>query len=141
MTIPSTPIKSLKKEAKRLFKQLKANNAQAIARVSQVLKNPSDISLMRIQHVIAVEHGFSKWEDLVKASEVDLHLPTKKESQVKLVSKRPVTPLGNMFRGPGIFPTSPHFAKLADMFDSMNLREQERYLDDDARRMGIFLNK
>lgn len=74
MTVMSTPIEQFKKEAKNLLRLVKANNAEASERVLRVLKDPIEISLMRIQHVIAVEHGFSKWEDLIKAPVVELHL-------------------------------------------------------------------
>lgn len=142
MTKLSTPIQHFKKEAKNLFKQVKANNAEAKERVLRVLKDPVDISLMRVQHVIAVEYGFSKWEDLIKASAVELCsaiAKNKANHNSRVPSSKPTgTPLGNFFRGPGILPTPPHYAALADMFDSMTREEQIRYLDEDARRMGFF---
>ena len=135
----STPIVYFKKEAKKLFRQVQSNDAEAIARAQRVLKDLSDISLMRIQHVVAIEYGFSKWEDLIKASPVDLHSAiSKKQASDPGSITRPLsnaTPLGNFFRGPGIIPTSPHFGALADMFDKMTLDEQRRYLDEDARAM------
>ena len=63
MTNLSTPIEYFKKEAKKLFKQIEANDAEALLRVRRVLKDQEDLTLMRIQHVIAVEHGFLKWEN------------------------------------------------------------------------------
>lgn len=138
----STPIEYFKKKAKKLFRQVRAGDPEALARVQRVLKDPTAVSLMRIQHVIAVEYGFSKWEDLIKGS-VELEAVIEKE---KINSRRAssglhhrtVTPLGNLFRGAGVLPTPPHFAALADMFDKMTPQEQERYLYEDARAMGLF---
>lgn len=142
MTKLSTPIEYFKKEAKRLFRQVQASDAEALARVQRVLKDPTDISLMRIQHVVAVEHGFSKWEDLIKASAVELQsaISMKKAGSHHSngLPNRTGTPLGNFLRGPGVIPTPPHLAALADMFDKMTMEEQRRYLDEDARRMGLF---
>ncbi len=57
----------------------------------------------------------------------------------KPAAKMPTgTPLGNFLRGSGIVPTPPHLAALADMFDKMTMEEQRQYLDEDARRMGLF---
>lgn len=257
MTNLSNPIEHFKKEAKKLFKQVKANNTEANCRVRQVLKDSVNISLMLIQHVVAVEYGFLKWDDLIKASIVELHLAitmkripllndfgiglynghhdlSKEESDaifennrkilresVELITKtigwlqtnlKPIktlnarresygykhlaekdigyitngvfiaaaiiagypykiivdspnvifgmseesikkiarshylnkqgnkltgTPLGNFFRGPGVIPTSPHLAELADMFDKMTMEEQRLYLNEDARTNGL----
>lgn len=142
MTNTSTPIEYFKREAKRLFRQVQASDAEALARVQRVLKEPEDISLMRVQHVVAIEYGFSKWEALIKASAVELQsaMAMRKVSspRSKELPNRTGTPLGNFLRGPGILPTPPHLEALADMFDKMTLKEQERYLDEDARAMGLF---
>lgn len=142
MTNPSTPIEYFKKEAKKLFRQVQANDAGALARARQVLKDPEDISLMRIQHVVAVEYGFSKWEDLMKASAAELQSAISIKNGINQRSSdlpiRTGTPLGNFLRGPGVIPTSPHLTALADMFDKMTPQEQERHLDEDARAMGLF---
>ena len=138
MTNSSTPIEYFKKEAKKLFRQVEANDAEALARVQRVLKDRGGISLMRIQHVIAVEFGFSKWEELIGTSAIELQsVITKKKNNLPLKG----TPLGNFFRGSGILPTPPHFAALADMFDKMTPKEQERYLDEDARAMRLFYRR
>lgn len=142
MTTP-TPIEYFKKEAKKLFRQVKANDAEALARVQRVLKDPVSISLMRIQHVIAVESGFSKWEELIETPAVELQSVIAKKkinnSRLDELPRRTGTPLGNFFRGhPEIIPTPPHFVALADMFDKMTPKEQERYLDEDARARGLF---
>lgn len=129
MTNSSTPIDYFKKEAKKNFRQVEANDAEALARVQRVLKEPTEISLMRIQHVIAVESGFSKWEELIGTSAVELQsVITKKKtnnSRLNELPRRTGTSLGNFFRGPGIIPTPPHFTALADMFDKMTPKEQE----------------
>ncbi len=104
--------------------------------MQQVLTDPASITLMRIQHVIAVEFGFLKWEELIGTSAVELQslIAKKKISNSHLNERsRRTTPLGNFFRGPGIIPTSPLFAAWADFFDSMTMEEQRRYLDEDAR--------
>lgn len=141
MTKMSTPIEYFKKEAKKLFRQVHANDAEALARVQRALKDPTDVGLMRIQHVIAVEYGFSKWEELTKASALELRsaISMKKGGGHRSIGlpSRTGTPLGNFFRGPGIFATPPHLAALADMVDKMTMEEQRRYLDEDARAMGL----
>jgi hypothetical protein len=142
MTNLSTPVEYFKKEAKKLFRQVQANDADALARVQRVLNDPTEISLMRIQHVVAIEYGFSKWEDLIMTSAVELQSAitrTKPSShRSNTLPNRTGTPLGNFLRGPGIIPTPPHLTALADMFDKMSMDEQRRYLDEDARAMGLF---
>jgi hypothetical protein len=141
MTNSSTPIEYLKKEAKKLFRKFQANESEALARVQRVLTDPTNVSLMRVQHVIAVEFGFSKWEELIGTSIVELQsLITRKKisnSRLNEQPRRTGTPLGNFLRGPGIIPTPPHLAELADMFDKKTMEEQRRYLDEDARAMGL----
>jgi len=128
----STQIEYFKREAKKLFKQVTADNPEAKERVLKVLKDPSDISLMRVQHVIAVESGFLKWEDLIRASELELR------RAVTRSKNRTATPLGIFYRGTGIIPATPENKAKADMFDRMSREEQIRYWDEDARRMGTF---
>ncbi len=132
MTNTSTPIEYFKKEAKKLFRQVEAGEAEALDRVKRVLKDSENISLMRVQHVIAVESGFLKWEDLIRASELEIR------RAVTRSKNRTATPLGIFYRGTGIIPAKPENEALADMFDKMTPREQERWLDEDARRMGLF---
>lgn len=107
MTNTSAPIEYFKREAKKLFGQVDAGEAEALARVMGVLKDSEEISLMRVQHVIAVEAGFLKWENLIKASAIELQslisrtkeLP--KDQQVKLRVPPPgETPLVSFLRGP-----------------------------------------
>ncbi len=97
---------------------------------------------MRVQHVVAVEYGFSKWEDLIKAPAAELQASiVKKKVSSNPSNKLPIrtgTPLGNFLRGPEIIPTPPQLAALADMFDQMTMEEQRRYLDEDARAMALF---
>jgi hypothetical protein len=142
MTNSSTPIEYFKKESKKLFRQVKANDTVALARVQRVFKDPVGISLMRIQHVIAVEFGFLKWEELTTTSTNELQSVIEKKkinnSRSNEQPRTKGTPLGNFLRGPGIIPTPPHLSALADMFDKMTMEEQRRYLDEDARAMGLF---
>ncbi len=79
------------------------------------------IILMRIQHVVAVEYGFSKWEELMKASADELQLAIKRARVGNItiydLRSNKGTPLGNFIRGPGIIPTEPRREALVDMFD------------------------
>lgn len=143
MTNSSTQIEYLKKEAKRLLRQVEAGELEAVDRVKRILKDFEDISLMRIQHVIAVESGFLKWENLIKASAVELQaaISKKKEVPSKLQVKLRVpppgeTPLVSFLRGPFDTSTSPHLTAFADLMDTKTMREQEQWLDEDARRMN-----
>src|SRR5512134_1307508 len=83
MTDLSSPIEYLRKLAKTLTKQVRDADPIAIARVRAVffdLAEKTDVdvrsalSLMRAQHVVAVEHGFPKWNDLIDRSQIELHL-------------------------------------------------------------------
>lgn len=131
MTDTSTQIDFFKKEAKNLFKQAKADIPEAKERILRVLKDSENISLMRVQHVIAVESGFQKWGSLIEASETELRMAIVRKKNVT------ATPLGQFLRGTGIM-SSNRYDKLADMFDKMTMDEQRRYLDEDARKMGMF---
>ncbi|MCB0412285.1 MAG: hypothetical protein KDD22_07150 [Bdellovibrionales bacterium] len=135
MTTTSTQIEFFKREAKRLFKEVLAGNPEAKLRVSRVLKNSTNISLMRVQHAIAVESGFLKWDALISASEFDLR------RAVTRCKNRTATPLGIFTRGTGIIPATPENEALADMFDKMTMEEQRQYLDEDARRKGWLVHR
>lgn len=143
MTNTSTQIEYFKKEAKRLFKEVQANEAEALARVQRVLKDSEDISLMRIQHVIAVEYGFSQWTELTKTPANELQSAIAKSKTNRSYPngqyyKSSKTPLAAFLRGPGMLPTPPHLESQAAMLDKMSLEDQRRYLDEDARKMGFF---
>ena len=58
-----------KKQAKELLKHHKINHPSAVSRVAQVLVSTEDVTLMRVQHVIAVEHGFKNWHALRESIE------------------------------------------------------------------------
>ena len=141
MTNTSTSIEYFKKEAKKLFRKIKASEDQALTRVASALKDSDEISLMRTQHVIAIEYGFSKWEELIKSSDVELQNAINKKQlttpSLKLTKPRSRTPLANFYRGPGIIPTSPENEAIAAFFDRMTQREQEMYLAEDARARGL----
>lgn len=140
MATQSSPIEYFKNEAKKLYKQVKADKADAKARVMRVLKDSEEITLMRVQHVVAVENGFSKWESLINASEIELNSIVQRYRKSQLPEGNG-TPLGNFLRGPGILPTPPNLAAWADFFDAMTMDEQRRWLDEDARNMGLFHKK
>ena len=135
MTKPSTPIVYFKKEAKKLFRSVQANVPEAMDRVRLVLHDMDEVTLTRVQHVVAVENGFLKWLDLIAASPAELaDIVSKKKLKRPLeLPERTRTPLGNFYRRPGLLPPAPEHLALADMFDSMTYDEQRRYLDEDAR--------
>jgi hypothetical protein len=156
MTHSSHPIEYLKKEAKKLFRRFKDGNAIACDRVQRVLKDSEEVSLMRIQHVVAVEYGYSNWETLIKAPLVDLQsaILEKKEQLLINVNEKSIatfpsdhrlnlrvpppgeTPLVTMLRGPFDLPMEPGSAAFADLMDTMTMEEQRRWLDEDSRRMN-----
>lgn len=83
MTELSLPIEHLKKGAKALHKQVRQAESKACRRARAVFADyrgkpdvtiASDFGLMRAQHVVAVEHGFTKWQDLAHASATELRL-------------------------------------------------------------------
>ena len=83
MTELSLPVSYFKGAAKSLYKEVVADHREARQRARMVfadLANKSDrdvaaaFPLMRAQHVVAIEHGFAKWEELAHASSVQLHL-------------------------------------------------------------------
>lgn len=145
MTNTSTPVEYFKKEAKKLFRQVKASNDKALARVASVFKDYDEISLMRVQHVIAVEYGFLKWGELIKSPHQELQNAISKKQaaspHLKRVKPRSRTPLGNFYRGPERIPSSPENEAIATFFDQMTQKEQEMYLDEDARARGLISHR
>lgn len=69
----SQQIDFFKLESKKLVKQYKSQESNAINRVQKYIKNMDDFCLARAQHVIAREAGFVRWEELVRASADRLH--------------------------------------------------------------------
>ncbi len=68
-------IEDLKKQAKGLRKQVCTGDDAALVRVRKVYPDEHDstvLPLMKAQHVVAVEHGFKKWADLLMRSEEEL---------------------------------------------------------------------
>ena len=53
-------------EAKCLLKDFKKNLPEAKSRCEAYFSGKNDLSLMNTQHVIAKEHGFDSWNDLIK---------------------------------------------------------------------------
>lgn len=83
MTDLSFPIEYFKKRAKALLARVRAVDVNACQRVRRVYNDMADKSdaeiaesfgLMRGQHVVAVEHGFSKWDALMSASPIEARL-------------------------------------------------------------------
>ena len=72
---PQLNVENLKKQAKSLHKQLVAGDAEGVARVHVALPRLSAVAeadvieagatLQEVQHVIAVEQGFSHWKQLL----------------------------------------------------------------------------
>lgn len=68
-------VENLRKQAKSLHKQLKAGSVDSIERIRKGLPrlaqtaatevSDAGVTLQEVQHVIAVEHGFSNWKQLV----------------------------------------------------------------------------
>lgn len=82
---PTTfPIDYFKKQAKQLLRQVEAGDSPGFTRASAVLKDLTDFSLMKAQHVIAVEYGFSKWQELGQATEIQLRLAITMEKESRL---------------------------------------------------------
>jgi ankyrin repeat protein len=62
---PGTSLDSLKKEAKRWLKALRARDDQARGRLARVHPNaPAEPGLRDVQHALALEHGFAGWVQL-----------------------------------------------------------------------------
>lgn len=62
---PRTTLENLKREAKRWLKALRANVADARARLRRVLPAASERPTLReVQHALALEHGAQDWTEL-----------------------------------------------------------------------------
>jgi ankyrin repeat protein len=62
---PRGSIESLRKEAKRWLKALRADVAEARARLARALPHPPTVPTLRdVQHALALEHGFPGWTAL-----------------------------------------------------------------------------
>jgi hypothetical protein len=92
-----------------------------------------------------VESGYPKWENLIKASAVELQAAISRKNELsndlRLKLRVPPpgeTPLVSFLRGPFDVPTAPHLKAFADLMDTMTMKEQEQWLDEDARAMGLF---
>lgn len=79
----SSPVEHFKKLAKALLKQVQAQDSSACQRARTVYNDLSAMpdaeiatafGLMRAQHVVAIEHGFTKWADLLQRSPVEQHI-------------------------------------------------------------------
>jgi hypothetical protein len=67
---PATSLDTLKKEAKRWLKAIRANDADARARLSRALPGaPAAPTLRDVQHALAREHGHDGWVALKAAVE------------------------------------------------------------------------
>src|SRR6478736_10347300 len=73
-SLPARPsLESLRKQAKKLARDIAAGNADAIARArAQLPKTELPLSQRDAQLVLAREYGFPGWKDLIK--EVKQHL-------------------------------------------------------------------
>jgi ankyrin repeat protein len=66
LTTPAT-LESLKKEAKRWLKAVRAGDEHACARLIRAYpKAPAEPALRDVQHALATEHGFQNWASLKK---------------------------------------------------------------------------
>ncbi len=65
---PDTTLENLKNEAKRRLKAIRANDVNARARLERAFpKAPARPVLRDVQHVLALEYGFSGWKELKEA--------------------------------------------------------------------------
>lgn len=62
------------KRAKTLLSSFTAGFEPAIERARAVLTTVDDFGLMKAQHVVAVESGFTRWNELIKADDIELRL-------------------------------------------------------------------
>src|SRR5688572_23672687 len=63
--IDHTSLESLRKEAKRWLKALRAGEAHALARLEKVLpRHSTQPGLREVQQALAREHGFASWAEL-----------------------------------------------------------------------------
>jgi len=73
LDLSQAPFDYFKKRAKDLQQLIQDGDPAAKARASAVLKD-DERGLMRLQHVVAVEHGFTNWEALRSSDPLELHL-------------------------------------------------------------------
>jgi uncharacterized protein len=89
---PKTRLANLKKEAKRWLKALQARDEEAERRLLRAYPDaPSEPKLRYVQHGLALEHGFSGWEELKK------NLESLSVSSVTAGSPSPKTELVDQF--------------------------------------------
>lgn len=74
MTALTPPIDYFKKNAKQLLKSFAANDQVAVTRITNALVDTTNVTLMKAQHAVARESGFSKWEELIAANPIQLRL-------------------------------------------------------------------
>jgi hypothetical protein len=67
-------IKFFKDRAKHLHRSLANNVTGSHARVAAVLGRSDGVGLQNVQHVVAVEAGFTQWTQLIEASEDERQL-------------------------------------------------------------------
>lgn len=75
MTAHEQPLRFLKKQAKALSKSVANGDEAALSRARQALRHlpKPELSLMKAQHVIAVEYGFKSWDACCQASAAELY--------------------------------------------------------------------
>ena len=66
-TLGKQSVEFYKKRSKRLFKSFKIGEPDAVRRCKVHIFNMENISLMKCQHVVARENGFSSWSDLLES--------------------------------------------------------------------------
>jgi hypothetical protein len=64
-------VERYRKDAKRLVRAVRAGDAEALARVERALGARGRFVLADAQHVVAVEHGYRSWADLLRAETVE----------------------------------------------------------------------
>ena len=66
---PQANLESLRKEAKRWLKALRAGDPQAMERLATIHPGHNTPSLRTVQHALALEHGFPSWAALKRELE------------------------------------------------------------------------
>lgn len=62
---PATTLDNLRKEAKRWFKALRENDAEALERLQRAYPKVSSHPVLRdVQHALALEYGLTNWKEL-----------------------------------------------------------------------------
>jgi hypothetical protein len=75
---PSGSVVAFRNKARLLKRAMDKGDPETVSRVGRVLGLvPQAFGLVRAQQVVALEHGFTSWNELLSASEEDLQAALK----------------------------------------------------------------